>query len=388
MTNEPIIVRRKVEALIPYARNSRTHDDAQVAQIAASVREFGWTNPILIDGENGIIAGHGRVLAARKLGMDEVPCIELAGLSDTQRQAYIIADNKLALNAGWDNELLAIEFAELAESGFDNLLTGFTQDEIDALTGDESPGEVVSDAEIGDSPAIVQPGEIWQIGRHKLMCGDSSIVADIELLLGGESPDLLIYDPPYDVAESWTWQYPCDKALVFSDYKHMAEAMRVASAYETVYQFVWDCCTSWYTPNRPLARHKTALFCSVGKEWGFDAAVYQDGKKREAKTVSNTRGALEYEPLAEGFVHLQTVYQEPNTQQDSSHAHAKPVKWLNALMRGAGGDLALDLFGGSGAAIIAAPESMSVYCMEIDQRSCDRIIDRWQTATGQNAERL
>jgi len=137
MKTHPVIVSRKVEDLIPYARNSRTHSDAQVAQIAASVREFGWTNPVLVDGENGIIAGHGRILAARKLGMDEVPCIELAGLSDTQRRAYIIADNKLALNAGWDDELLAIEFAELADAGFDNLLTGFTQDEIDALSGGE-----------------------------------------------------------------------------------------------------------------------------------------------------------------------------------------------------------------------------------------------------------
>lgn len=139
MKSDPVIVSRKVDALIPYIRNSRTHSDEQVAQIAASVREFGWTNPVLIDGENGIIAGHGRVLAARKLGMDEVPCIELAGLTDTQRRAYIIADNRTAELAGWDNELLAIEFAELADAGFDNLLTGFTQDEIDALTPEQIP---------------------------------------------------------------------------------------------------------------------------------------------------------------------------------------------------------------------------------------------------------
>lgn len=116
---------RQVKDLLPYARNSRTHSDAQVAQIAASVREFGWTNPVLIDGENGIIAGHGRVLAARKLGIDEVPCIELAGLTDTQRRAYIIADNKLALNGGWDDELLAIELHELNAADFDMSLIGF-----------------------------------------------------------------------------------------------------------------------------------------------------------------------------------------------------------------------------------------------------------------------
>ena len=125
MKTHPVIVSRKVEDLIPYARNSRTHSDAQVAQIAASVREFGWTNPVLVDGENGIIAGHGRILAARKLGMDEVPCIELAGLSDTQRRAYIIADNKLALNGGWDDELLAVELGELNAADFDMALIGF-----------------------------------------------------------------------------------------------------------------------------------------------------------------------------------------------------------------------------------------------------------------------
>lgn len=387
--------------LIPYARNSRTHSAAQIDQIAASMIEWGWTNPILAD-TKGIVAGHGRVAAARKV-LDsgsplrmadgapipggKVPVIDCTGWSDAQRRAYVIADNKLALNAGWDDEMLSLELEGLGDDGYDLELIGFDQAEIDALlNGDGSPGDVVQDAEINpEPPAIARPGNIWQLGTHRLMCGDSSNIGDIEQLLDGETPDLLIYDPPYDVAESWTWQYPCGKALVFSDYKHMGEAMRVASAYETIYQFVWDCCTSWYTQNRPLARHKTALFCSAGKEWNFDAAVYQDGKKRDAKTVSNTRGELEYKPLADGFVHLQTVYQEPNTQQDSSHAHAKPVKWLNALMRGAGGSLALDLFGGSGATIIAAPESMAVYAMEIDQRSCDRIIDRWQTATGLQA---
>ena len=146
MKTHPVIVSRKVEDLIPYARNSRTHSDEQVAQIAASVREFGWTNPVLVDGENGIIAGHGRVLAARKLGMAEVPCIELSGLTDAQRRAYIIADNKLALNGGWDEDMLRIELEELGEIGFDLDLIGFTDEEILALgdgelTDDDEPGE-------------------------------------------------------------------------------------------------------------------------------------------------------------------------------------------------------------------------------------------------------
>ena len=202
MKSDPVIVARKVDALIPYARNSRTHSDEQVAQIAASVREFGWTNPVLIDGDNGIIAGHGRVLAARKLGMEDVPCIELAGLTDTQRRAYIIADNKLGLNAGWDDELLAIEFAELADAGFDNLLTGFTQDEIDALTPEQIPEGLTDE----DAVPEVQPepisklGDVWLLGKHRLMCGDSTSIDAVETLMDGGKADMVFTDPPYGMS--------------------------------------------------------------------------------------------------------------------------------------------------------------------------------------------
>jgi len=142
----PEIVSRKVADLIPYARNARTHSDAQVAQIAASIREFGWTNPILLDGQNGIIAGHGRLMAARKLAITDVPCIELAGLSDAQRKAYILADNKLALNAGWDDEMLRIELGELAAMDFDMMLTGFSDEEILCLNHVDAPGGSGSEA--------------------------------------------------------------------------------------------------------------------------------------------------------------------------------------------------------------------------------------------------
>jgi len=156
----PEIVSRKVADLIPYARNARTHSDAQVAQIAASIREFGWTNPVLVDGENGIIAGHGRVLAARKLGMEEVPCIELAGLTDTQRRAYIIADNKLALNAGWDDELLAIELHELNAADFDMALLGFEAGELAIKIGlgaDFEPGTEDDQGKLDEKAPIICP---------------------------------------------------------------------------------------------------------------------------------------------------------------------------------------------------------------------------------------
>ena len=162
MKPTPKIEMLAVEHLIPYANNSRTHSDAQIAQIAASIKEFGFTNPVLIDGEGGIIAGHGRVLAARKLSMAEVPCIQLGYLTDTQRRAYIIADNKLALNAGWDDELLAIEFSELADAGFDNLLTGFTLDEIKGL----APGENYPES----SAKEIDPDD-YKMGHQCPKCG-------------------------------------------------------------------------------------------------------------------------------------------------------------------------------------------------------------------------
>lgn len=164
---------RPLSALIPYARNARTHSDAQIAEIAASIREFGFTNPVLVDGHNGIIAGHGRVLAARKLGMTEVPVIELAGMSEAQKRAYILADNKIALNAGWDREKLTIELGELAGLGFDLGLTGFAEDEIAGLLSAGNAGLTDPDdiPEIQET-AVSRRGDCWLLGTHRLACGE------------------------------------------------------------------------------------------------------------------------------------------------------------------------------------------------------------------------
>ena len=165
--NFPPYKAAKVADLIPYARNSRTHSDAQVAQIAASIREFGFTNPVLVDGANGVIAGHGRILAARKLGMDTVPVIELAHLSEAQKRAYVIADNKLALNAGWDDEMLRVEISELTDSGFDVSLLGFSDQELALIGPEQVDGLTDEDAvpEVPETPVTV-PGDIWLLGAH------------------------------------------------------------------------------------------------------------------------------------------------------------------------------------------------------------------------------
>ena len=182
------VVYRAVSELIPYARNARTHSDEQVARIAASIQEFGWTNPILIDGSKGIIAGHGRVLAARKLGLEKVPTIELSGLTEAQKRAYIIADNRLALDAGWDEDILKLEFAELEKEGFELSKTGFSDEEINEMMADldrEVAG--VEDVDTPEPPKNpkTKRGEIWILGTHRLMCGDSTSVEDVQEVMGG-----------------------------------------------------------------------------------------------------------------------------------------------------------------------------------------------------------
>jgi DNA modification methylase len=191
--------------LIPYARNSRTHSDAQVAQIAASIREFGFTNPVLIGEEDDIIAGHGRILAARKLNLEEVPCIRLGHLSETQKRAYVIADNKLALNAGWDDELLRVELAGLEEDGFDLGLVGFTAEELEELLRCETPTATNSaDADaVPEEPQkpLSTTGDIWQLGPHRVMCGDSTDAAAVAKLMDGKTALLIHADPPYGMGK-------------------------------------------------------------------------------------------------------------------------------------------------------------------------------------------
>ena len=175
--------------------------DAQVAQIAASIREFGWTNPVLVDGASGIIAGHGRVLAARKLGLERVPVIELAHMSEAQKRAYVLADNQLALNAGWDEALLRLELADLSELGFDLGLIGFGAGELERLLAGEGRAGLTEDDEAPALPeqAITRPGDLWVLGEHRLLCGDATVLADVERVLEGRLADMTFTDPPYNV---------------------------------------------------------------------------------------------------------------------------------------------------------------------------------------------
>lgn len=201
------VEQRNVADLIPFARNSRTHSDEQIAQIAASIREFGWTNPILVDGKNSIIAGHGRLAAARKLGMDALPVIVIDHLSEAQKRALVIADNKLAMNAGWDFALLTSEIEGLGDEGFDLSLLGFNEDELAALLADKTEGLTDPD-DIPEAPLnpVSVLGDVWTLGKHRIVCGDSTDADCVATCLNGVKPHLMVTDPPYGVEYDASWR--------------------------------------------------------------------------------------------------------------------------------------------------------------------------------------
>ena len=191
-----------IDRLIPYARNARTHSKEQILQLRSSLREFGFVSPIIVDKELNIIAGHGRVLAAKAEGLSEVPCVFAEHLTDAQKRAYILADNRLALNAGWDEELLALEFGELKDLGFDLELTGFGLDEIEKLFA--ADGKEVQDDDFDltaalEQAAFVLPGDVWTLGRHRLICGDATVSETVKKLMDGRKANLILTDPPYNV---------------------------------------------------------------------------------------------------------------------------------------------------------------------------------------------
>ena len=385
------ITEKNVAELIPYANNSRTHSDEQVAQIAASIKEFGWTNPILIT-DNSIIAGHGRLMAARKLGMSKVPCIEVKNLTTAQVKAYIIADNKLALNAGWDNDLLNIEFQELEQLGFDLELTGFSLEEIDALKPVELT-EVLTDEDAApDVPAEAKtkPGDIYQLGNHRLMCGDSCSTNDMEKLCDGQLVDMWLTDPPYNVA------YEGGTGLTIKNDDMGDDQFR---------QFLRD---AYVTAD--LVMKPGAVFYI----WHADSEGYNfRGAAKDAnwtvrqcliwKKSSLVMGRQDYhwkhEPCLygwkEGSGHLwasdrkqTTILEFDKPSRNGEHPTMKPVALFEYQMLNntKGGDIVLDSFGGSGTTLIAAEKNGRVArLMELDPKYCDVIVKRWEDFTGKKA---
>ncbi len=377
---------RPIEGLIPYARNSRTHSDEQVAQISASIREFGWTNPVLVDGDNGIIAGHGRVLAARKLGLTEVPCIELAHLSEAQKKAYIIADNKLALNAGWDNDLLALEFAELQEIGFDLDLTGFDADELESLMPVEATEGLTDEDAVPEVPAepVTKLGDVWVLGKHRVMCGDSTSIDSVEALLEGRKAQMVHTDPPYGVEYQSNKRTKSAKFDMLKNDDAFLDIAPVIAACSEGWVFVW---TSWKVLTKWLDQFESFGYPSNQVIWYKPGGGIGDLKRTFASDYETAlvwhRGA---ELTGKRIGSVWKVSKDGATKY--LHSTQKPVALAEEALDKTtkSGWLILDLFGGSGSTLIACEKTgRHARLMELDPKYCDVIVKRWQDFTGKQA---
>jgi len=382
-----------VEDLIPYALNSRTHSDEQVAQLAASIREFGFTNPILIDEANNLIAGHGRVLAARKAKMESIPAVVVTGLDDRRRRALVIADNKLALNAGWDEEALRVELEDLA--GDFGELMGFSEDELVALLGgEETEGLTDEDAvpEVPEQPVTVE-GDVWLLGRHRLMCGDSTSIDAVEKLMDGRSVDCVYTDPPYGIsivqgskvggvgAFGGKKNEKKDKSNVIasSNFAPVANddsidvavsAIALISTLGAKVEIIWG--GNYYAASLPNSscwivwdKKNSGNFADCELAW----------------TNQNT-AVRKFEHMWNGMV------KASEHGQKRVHPTQKPIALSEWCLDNYAEDCAtvLDLFGGSGSTLIACEtRGKDCFMMELASPYCDVIIKRWQDFTGQEA---
>jgi DNA modification methylase len=428
------VERRDLASLVPYANNARTHSKAQVEQLAASIREWGWTVPVLVDEDEGIIAGHGRVLAAQELGITEVPVMVASGWSEAQKRAYIIADNKLTMNAEWNDDLLKLELNDLNGMDFDISLTGFSDDDLATLFKKETEGLTDPD-EIPDAPEtpVTRPGDVWLLGvdgdalsarrpspmpragrsqkrgvpvaklklrsRHRVMCGDSTAQSDVDKLMVGERGDLLFTDPP------WNVNYGAVKAGNAQGYKprkilndNMDEADWV--------QFVAGFCASFYAATKPGA---PAYVVMSAQEWPAIDKGLREAKFHWSSTIIWVKDALvlsrkdyhtQYEPLWYGWNKdgprimpvadrkQSDIWNIARPRVSALHPTTKPVQLIEraVLNSSACGALVVDLFGGSGSTLIAC-EQQHRRCrlMEIDPKYVDVALERWQAFTSQQA---
>lgn len=388
------VERRAVAALIPYARNSRTHSAEQVSQIAASIREWGWTTPVLVDEDGGIIAGHGRVLAAQKLGITDVPCMVATGWSDAQRKAYVIADNKLAMNAGWDNDLLKIEMQALNGDGFDLVLTGFAADELAAFMADD-PNEGLTDPDaVPDVPVdpVSSLGDIWVLGKHRIACGSSTDAHTVEAVLAGVKPHLMVTDPPYGVEYDPGWREKAGlngpeaaKGKVLNDDK--ADWREAWVLFPGDVAYVWhaglyagtvaDSLTATgFTMRSQIIWAKSVMVMSRGDyHWQHEPCWYA---VRKGKTGHYDGGRKQT-----------TLWQiDKPRKSETGHSTQKPIECMKRPIENnsSPGQAVYEPFSGSGTTIIAGEMTgRSVYAIELNPAYVDVAVTRWQDFTGERA---
>lgn len=397
------VIHKHIDLLIPYARNARTHDDAQIAQIAGSIKEFGFNNPILIDKDNGIIAGHGRVMAARKLGLTEVPTILLDHLSETQRKAYILADNRIAINSAWDNEMLSLELSDIKDD-INLAMLGFNVDELDALLNPTELTEGLTDEDaVPDVP--IEPttklGDIYQLGNHRLMCGDSTSIDAVDKLMDGNKADMVFTDPPYNM--DFTGGIHADGSKSFNA-KHggikndKMSQTEAADFFDAINAIIYAYCLG--------AFYITFYRLGIGEYWKSlertnlkvrSLIIWNKGNH----TLSNSDYMSKYEPIFYGWIgdnhnfyggnNGMDIWEIKRTAKNDLHPTMKPVELIEKALEDASklGNVILDLFGGSGSTMIASEKvGRHSRLMELDPKYCDVIIKRWEDFTGKKAELL
>jgi DNA modification methylase len=392
------VERWALERLVPYARNARTHSDEQVEQVAASIREWGWTTPVLVGEDGGIIAGHCRVLAATKLGLAEVPVMIAAGWSEAQKRAYVLADNQLALNAGWNPELLKLELGELQGLGFDLGVIGFDAAQLAALSG--NPGLTDPD-EVPEPPAdpVTRAGDLWVLGRHRLLCGDATNAGDVAKVLGGVRPHLMVTDPPYGVDYDPDWRSSLDQwnratkvvkndnradwseawklclvdvAYVWSaSLKHAVESSLERAGFQLRSHIIWC------KPHFAISRGDY--------HWQHEPCVYAVRKAAQSHWQGDRTQSTIWQIA-------NNTFQGGNRKEEDlgggNHGTQKPVECMRRPIENnsAAGDAVYDPFVGSGTTIIAAEMTgRACYAIEIDPAYVDVCVARWQAFTGERA---
>ena len=387
---------RRIADLVPYDRNPRTHTDQQIAQIAASISTFGWTNPILVGPDNLIIAGHARWLAARQLEMLEAPVIVLDGLSKAQRKALVIADNRLALSAGWDEEMLRLELEDLRLDDFEVDLLGFDSKELDDLwAGMDMLSDGLANADAAPDPqerVVSRPGDLWRLGPHRLLCGDATQRSDVEHLMLHEHADLMFCDSPYDI-----------------DYEgYSADSVKIQGDRMTPEQFRTFLAIA-FASYHAIAKRTASLYVCHASKWqreyqcALEVAGFEIGSQivwaRNTFAWGSGRYKFQHEPIF--YCHLagecdpwygdktqSTLWAENKPAANRLHPTMKPVEVIERALVNSSrkGDRVVDLFGGSGTTLIACERTRRVAClMEIDPRCCDVIVRRWQEFTGKQA---
>ena len=389
------VERWSISRLIPRVTNPRTHTPEQVAQIAASIREWGWTNPILVGADNDVLAGHARLLAARQLGMSEVPVIQLGHLSEAQRRALVVADNQLALNAGWDEDALRVELAALQEQDFDVDLLGFDDDELARLLATQDAAEGLTDEDAVPAlpeTAVSATADLWILGNHKLLVGDATDRAQVARLMAGEAADLIFTDLPYNVDYEG---YTEDRLKIQGDHMSDGEFKRFLEA-------AFRSC-------RTVVKPGASLYLCHSSSWQreFQNALEAAGFEVRCQIIwaKNTfawgfgRYKFQHEPLFYCHVAGQkdpwygdkaqsTLWEEKKPVANRLHPTMKPVELIErALLNSSkAGDIVMDLFGGSGSTLISCERrGRKARLMELDPRYCDVIIRRYQEYTGQPA---